>query len=510
MPDVIIIGSGIVALTVANRLSKHRNVIIFTKSHTKASNSYYAQGGVAAAVAHNDHWQLHYEDTLRAGSYFNHAKNVKLLTSEAKAYISHLLNSGMNFDRDDADKLCLAMEGGHTKRRIWHAGGDATGKELISFMLEQVRGKVHMVENEMAIDLIMQEGRCLGVKTKNQAGELQHYYASVTILATGGCGQLYAYTSNDQTVTGDGLAMAYRVGAVLTDMEFVQFHPTLLYKNKRTLGLVSEAVRGEGAFLQNEKGERFMKDVHELKDMAPRDVVARAIFAQIQQGERVFLNISQVPNFQKRFPNIHKLCNKHHIQLDKQLIPVIPGFHFMMGGIKTDALGQTSLNGLYAVGEVACTGVHGANRIASNSLLEGIVFGNKVAESILSKQEALQPIYENVTHHQVHKAVNLPIKKELHHMMSEKVGVVRHQQELTAMREWLEQYDFLHADLYGLTNEEIEMINMLTVAWLITTSALVREESIGSHYRSDFPNVKTHSIREEIRRDISETKLHLV
>lgn len=507
--DVIIIGSGIAALTVAERIAIDKNVIIFTKATKQASNSFHAQGGIAAAVHPSDHWEDHFHDTLVAGCQHSDLQNLQMLIQHGSRHLYDLVRRGLEFDRNADGEWNLGREGGHLKRRILHAGGDATGKALITFMLQQIKNKVTIMEDEMVIDLIVQDKECVGVTTKNSDGNVVNHHAGSTILATGGCGELFSYTSNDATVTGDGIAMAYRAGVKITDMEFVQFHPTLLFDGKKALGLVSEAVRGEGAFLINQAGRFIMDGVHVLKDLAPRDIVARAIFNEHNVGNSVYLNISNVKNFPGRFPTIYKLCVDHGIDVGGNLLPVTPGAHFMIGGIKADRVGQTSMDGLFAVGETACTGVHGANRIASNSLLEGIVFGNMTAEAILArgyKVSSQEPysVKKGAT------AIDLPTKDAIKERMMCDVGVIRNEQGLRTMKAWLEHYDFLHGDLTSLSVSEVEIVNMLTTAWLITTSALMREESRGTHFRSDYPMsngletsqeiIRTHLEYEEIKR----------
>ncbi|WP_430790712.1 L-aspartate oxidase [Virgibacillus flavescens] len=496
--DVIIIGSGIAALTAANKLAMDRNVIIFTKSNVTASNSFHAQGGIAAPMHPDDHWKDHFQDTQSAGGMHSDLSNLHILIQKSTSHLYDLITNGLEFDKNENGEWNLGREGGHLKRRILHAGGDATGKALITFMLQQVRNKVTIVENEMVVDLIVAQDRCIGVEVKNTNGRVYSHHASAVIMATGGCGELYAYSSNDATATGDGIAMAYRAGVQLTDMEFIQFHPTLLYNEKKTLGLVSEAVRGEGAFLVNSDGHLIMEGVHELNDLAPRDIVARTILRDILRGKQVYLDISPVKNFQRRFPTIYKLCKESSIALNENLLPVVPGAHFLIGGIKADQDGRTSLNGLYAVGEAACTGVHGANRIASNSLLEGIVFGNLTAQTILAEEtRAVDP---SMRMEKETMRITLPLKDEIKRRMMREVGVIRNKEGLLRMQKWLEQYDFLHADLTILSNEEIEIVNMLTTAWLITTSAFMRTESRGTHFRTDYPLPNGSRSRQEITR----------
>lgn len=504
--DVILIGSGIAALSAATRLMGHKNVAIFTKSAKTVSNTYLAQGGIAAAMDAADHWQEHFHDTMTAGVYHNDPATTQLLTKEAPRYMAELIGSGMKFDRDGSGVLHLGREGGHWKRRILHAGGDATGRALVTHLLEQLQEQIDIVEGEMVIDLLTCDGQCLGIRTRTAGGENKTYLAAHTILATGGCGQLYAHTSNAPTITGDGIAMAYRAGAFLTDMEFMQFHPTVLYKDGKALGLVSEAVRGEGAILRNAKGERFMEQVHPLQELAPRDIVARAIHHELQSGRQVYLDVSPVRGFASRFPTIYRLCLDCGIDMQAGLLPVIPAAHFLMGGIKTDEQGRTTVKGLYAIGEAACTGVHGANRLASNSLLEGLVFGQRTADGILHSSITLPDrVQPDETAGSV--ATALPSKQEIREMMTEHAGIVRNEQGLTALRNWLAEYDFVHLDHSRLTNEQIEVVNMLTVAWLITNSALERKESIGSHYRSDYPQSGGKKARTEIVRHLVQERV---
>ncbi|WP_099157824.1 L-aspartate oxidase [Virgibacillus ndiopensis] len=491
--DVVIVGSGIAALTAAYKLSSKNNVIIFTKSMHTSSNSFLAQGGIAACIGHQDTWLSHFTDTITAGCNHNHEEAVEQMVKSGPIYLSNLIKDGMQFDVDKSNNLLLGKEGAHSTRRILHAGGDSTGRKLVLHLLDKVKRNVQIIENEMAIDLLMYNKRCIGVETKNKNGTVKQYLGSDIILATGGCGGLYSFTSNDDSITGDGLAMAFRAGAELTDLEFIQFHPTLLNCNGKGSGLISEAVRGEGAILVNESGKRIMKNVHPLEDLAPRDVVARALFHEIENGRNVFLDISMIKNFKSHFPTITAICQINGIDIEKGLIPVIPGAHFLMGGVKTDGRGRTSLNGLYAVGEVACTGVHGANRLASNSLLEGIVYGNLVADDILSNNSPNDYMNEISfkTNNQKSQLIDLPTKRQIQQLMMDHVGIVRDKKSLRYAVDWLESYKKKY-DGFSLTTtltiEQLIMVNMITVGWLITTSALMRTESRGGHFRADFPN----------------------
>ncbi|WP_379965863.1 L-aspartate oxidase [Ectobacillus sp. sgz5001026] len=485
--DVLIIGSGIAALCVAQQICKEKNVIIITKKTRDDNNSWMAQGGIAAAVAPTDHWMNHYDDTLQAGCQYNNREAVAYLVEQAPNEMIQLIENGMKFDRNEKG-LSLGKEGAHGTNRILHAGGDATGMHVLTHIRKQVLENVTIVENEMVIDLVTQGGVCTGVLTRDEKDRIKAYYAPHTVLATGGVGSLYSFSSNNGTITGDGIAMAYRAGAQVTDLEFVQFHPTMLYVNNQSCGLVSEAVRGEGAVLVNSKGERFMHGIHPLADLAPRDIVARANHQQIMNGEKVYLDISMIDHFSTRFPTITSLCEEHGVEIGKNRIPIVPGAHFHMGGVKTNLDGETSIPGLYAVGEVACNGVHGANRLASNSLIEGIVFGHRLGEFLRRQRKEITKkvlVRKSITK----KQVILPTVQEIQQMMMKYVGIVRDEEGLLMMKQWLTPYNNVSIH-ESLSNEEITIVNMVTVAYLITTASLQRQESIGGHYRSDYPNIK--------------------
>ncbi|ANB57448.1 L-aspartate oxidase [Anoxybacillus sp. B7M1] len=498
--DVIIVGGGLASLVTAYHLFEHKNVIIFTKAKKEESNSWLAQGGIAAALSGQDHWHFHYQDTIIAGADHNDERAVEILVQEGPKRLLELVETGLQFDTDQNGHFHFGNEGAHSQRRILHAGGDQTGKAMTSFLMEKLYGHVTIVEDERVIDLLVADGRCIGVLTKTGA-----YYADAVVLSTGGCGRLYSFSSNAETVTGDGIALAYRAGAAVTDMEFIQFHPTMLYVNGRAVGLISEAVRGEGAVLVTEDGKKLMESIHPQQDLAPRDVVARAIHAETAKGGRVYLDISMIKNFAERFPTIAKLCESHGVGLQDGRLPVVPGAHFLMGGIQVDLSGQTSLAGLYAVGEVACTGVHGANRLASNSLLEGLVFGARLAEVLKQRGSAEKGRrFPFVKPNSVKSFTgSLPDKGQIQEIMMRYVGIVRDERSLATARKWLEQFsipELVKTDVTSWTEEEITVAYMLITGWLITTSALKRTESRGGHYRSDYPTEAMHWKKRRILR----------
>lgn len=497
--DVLIIGSGVAALQLAKKLRRDLNVIIITKSAVKNGNSYMAQGGIAAALGINDHPSKHYMDTLEAGRFHNDFDAVLALTNEAPSLINSLFEEGCMFDRDSNGFLALGREGAHTENRIVHGGGDATGKTVIDFMLLKKHENIRILENMHVFDLLINEsdGRCIGAKGKDTNGNIHRFFSEHVVLATGGCGQLYEFTSNAETVTGDGIALAYRAGAKIVDMEFIQFHPTLLYKDGKALGLVSEAVRGEGGRLVTDEGKPIMEGIHPQGDLAPRHVVSQTIYNLLKEGKSVFLDISPIENFKSRFPTITDICEQNEVNISLGRIPVSPGSHFLMGGIKTDLLGRSSIPGLYAIGEAACTGIHGANRLASNSLLEGLFFGKKLAEWI-NEQPACEfgdkdPSPESGGVSPLPEY--LPSITEIKAKMMKHAGIIRTKEGLLKQLAWLESFQiekWIAAELDDLSQDEITRACMLITAWLVTNSALKRTESRGGHFRQDFPFENNH------------------
>ncbi|QCJ41164.1 L-aspartate oxidase [Bacillus sp. S3] len=488
--DVLIIGSGVAALQLATLLNSDKNVRILTKSHLKNANSYLAQGGIAAAIGIGDDSSKHFADTLEAGRFHNNEEVVREVLNEAPTLIGNLSDQGNLFDKGPNGNILLGLEGAHSENRIVHSGGDATGKNVIEYLISNLTENIKVEENTFAYELIIdhKQKRCVGVKAKNVDGNIRIFYGDYVILATGGCGQIYPFTSNAPTVTGDGVAMAYLASAEISDMEFIQFHPTLLYKNGETKGLISEAVRGEGAILITEEGTPIMEGVHPLKDLGPRHIVSQTIFDYIENGHEVYLDINRIKDFEERFPSITAICRKNGVNLSEGRIPVAPGSHFLMGGVKTDLIGRTSINGLFAIGETACTGLHGANRLASNSLLEGLYQGKKLSQwmNVNSKKEHISKVPRFVPFTQ-EKSIFLPDVQILKEWMMKRVGIVRSKELLEEQNNWLQQLhvnDLTEFDSYSI--QDIESIFMYITAALITKAALCRTESRGGHFRSDF------------------------
>ena len=492
--EVIILGSGIAALQLAHHISLDRNVMILTKSKLKESNSSLAQGGIAAAIGESDTHYKHALDTITAGSGHNNVDVVFQITREAPALINELRNAGCPFDEDETGHFHLGMEGAHSEKRIVHSGGDSTGRHIIDFLASTLQRNITVYEDHYIYELLInEEKRCIGVKGRNSAGDNECFFAQHIIIATGGCGYLYSFTSNSSNATGDGIALAYLAGAELVDMEFIQFHPTLLYKDGNVHGLISEAVRGEGAILKTQYGKVIMDGIHPLKDLAPRHIVSQTIYDYIKKGEEIFLDISLINRFAEKFPGITQICLDQHIDVTKGMVPVAPGSHFLMGGIKINKWGQTNIAGLYAIGEVSCSGLHGANRLASNSLLEGLAFGKRLAWYINSSipQSSLQ--INETDYWDSQTKVNsrmIPELDELRYQMMKNVGIVRKTNRLQQQKKWLETfYQLGESDLAldDMTISEIQRMLACVTATLITQAALLRTESRGGHFHNDYP-----------------------
>ena len=489
--NCIIVGSGIAAMQLAHHLSSQCRVLVMTKSMKQASNSYRAQGGIAAAVGDGDNPASHYEDTIRAGCDFHNKQEVRRLVEKGPELIEQLTISGLDFDHDDTGRVALGMEGAHGRKRIVHCGGDATGKHVMDHLLSSLKKNIEVIENRFVYELMMHpiSQKCIGVKAKDEDGKNEMYLADHVVLAMGGVGGLFSFTSNDLSVTGDGIALAYRAGAELVDMEFIQFHPTLLYINGKTAGLVSEAVRGEGGRLVDAFGTPLMAGKHPLEDLAPRHIVAKELFEQRMLGKDVYLDISMIDHFEDKFPTITALCQNNNVSLTDGKIPVAPGCHFLMGGIVVDAVGQTSIDGLYAIGETASTGVHGANRLASNSLLEGLYYGQQLAIHLNERFVAneIESDVDFVPTPPLMAVPSLPDKQELREKMMAYAGIIRTGSELDQLANWLSQYNQWETSLDEWDAERIQRLFMIQTAKLIAHAAQLRTESRGAHNREDFP-----------------------
>ncbi|MEK4054459.1 L-aspartate oxidase [Paenibacillus sp. FSL F4-0087] len=495
--DVLVIGSGIAGLFTAIKASEQRSVLMITKKSLLESNTRYAQGGIAAVIAEDDSPAYHLQDTLVAGAGLCRSEAVEALVNEGPDGVKELIRLGTLFDLENGE-LALTQEGAHSHRRILHANGDATGYEIVRALAVQANEHpgIKVWDEHFVIDLITEQGECVGALVQKADGSQVFVKAEATVLCSGGAGQLYRYTTNPEVATADGVAMAYRAGAVVRDMEFIQFHPTSLCYPGAPRFLVSEAVRGEGAYLRNVKGERFMERYHAQLELAPRDIVARAIVSEMESTNStfVYLDITHEPTemIKHRFPTIYETCMRYGLDMTTDWIPVAPAAHYMMGGVKTDLSGESSISRLFACGEVSSTGVHGANRLASNSLSEAIVFGRRIVDRI----QSLPPLASLQTKISTLTSIRRIIKEEqkpvserrlrLQKMMVRQVGLRRNGANLQAAIEKL-QHELQFFDQKFTHKEEMEYANLLTCAWLVTTGALHREESRGAHYREDFP-----------------------
>jgi len=485
--EVLVVGSGTAGLTAALGVAPLRATVITKAPLGTGGSSPWAQGGVAVAVGRDDAPALHAADTLAVGGGLNDPHAVDILTAEGPERVKALLALGAHFDLDDTGSLSLGREAAHSRRRILHAR-DATGAEIVRTLVAAVRRapEVRVVDRAFAVDLIVEDGQVVGVLAVHADGRRVVHLAPAVVMATGGLGQLYLHTTNPKEATGDGLAMAARAGARLVDLEFVQFHPTALATGADPMPLLTEALRGEGAVLIDETGHRFMTAEHPDAELAPRDVVARAIWRQSMAGHTVFLDARAAvgEEFPEHFPTVFHLCQEHGLDPRTQPIPVAPAAHYHMGGIDVDENGRTSLPGLWACGEVAATGVHGANRLASNSLLEALVFGARVADDLRSGlpsgRSPRRPLAAGSA-----SGVATPgdagLIATVRRLMWEKVGLVRDEASLSAAVAELTSLAAAHPKASG------EARNLLGVARLVAEAALERRESRGGHYRSDFP-----------------------
>ena len=514
--DYLILGSGIAGLTFALQVAPRGRVAIVTKKDRAESNTNYAQGGIASVTSKEDSFESHVRDTLTAGAGLCKEKVVRTIVEEGPARIAELIELGMKFSEraipasPGAHELDLGKEGGHSKRRILHAK-DVTGREIERALLDAIsrQPNIEIFENHVAIDLITSqklgyvgENRCLGAYVfDKKANRVWTFAAPVTVLATGGCGKVYLYTTNPDIATGDGVAMAYRAGAGIANMEFVQFHPTCLFHPKAKSFLISEAVRGEGGVLKNLAGVEFMEAVHPLKSLAPRDIVARAIDSEMKKSgaDCVHLDITHKPAkfIIERFPNIYQTCLRYGIDITKEAIPVVPAAHYQCGGVVTDLDGGTDIAGLFAVGEVACTGLHGANRLASNSLLEALVCAHRAAEKILAasppKPDLKISLWQSGEAHNPDELVVVAHNwDEIRRLMWDYVGIVRTNKRLQRAQSRLANLQQEIHEYYWnfiVTADLLELRNIATVAELIVQCALMRPESRGLNYNLDFPDL---------------------
>jgi L-aspartate oxidase len=488
--DALVVGAGIAGLIAALKLHPAKVTVLSKTRLGKGAATDWAQGGIAAAIGKDDSPRLHAIDTQRAGAGISDGSIVEILTRDAPARVEELLELGAAFDRTEAGELALGREAAHQRRRIVKAGGDATGHEILKTLIEAVRAQpsIEIVEEVTAGDLIVEENRVGGIYAIDNAGDAQiAFQAGAVVLATGGVGRLYRYTTNPVEATGDGIAMAARAGALLADMEFVQFHPTALAIGRDPMPLVTEAVRGEGATLVNDLGERFMLALHPDAELAPRDVVARAIFEQQQRGRTVGLDARGAigAKFPEAFPTVFGFCIAAGIDPRVQNIPVAPAAHYHMGGIAVNEWGRTSLENLWACGETSATGVHGANRLASNSLLEALVYGSRVASDIAGAgfSARLVDLAEPVPRGRAVRrlaSTTAQALSDVRNVMYSNVGLVRDEPGLRAA---LARIHELEAEF----GEAPELRNLLVVGRLIVEAALARRESRGSHHRSDYP-----------------------
>ncbi len=512
--DFLVLGSGIAGLSFALKVAPRGRVAIITKKNKAESNTNYAQGGIAAVTSKEDSFELHVRDTLAAGAGLCKEEVVRTIVQEGPPRIQELIELGMKFTEREAGsangahELDLGREGGHSKRRILHAQ-DVTGREIERALLVAVAAQpnIQIFENHFAINLITSQrlgyvgnNRSLGVYVLDKnSGQVETFVAPMTVLATGGCGKVYLYTTNPDIATGDGVAMAYRAGAAIADMEFIQFHPTCLYHPKAKSFLISEAVRGEGGVLKSMEGVEFMDQYHPLKSLAPRDVVARAIDSEMKKSgaNHVLLDITHKPAkfITERFPNIYQTCLRYGIDIIKEPIPVVPAAHYQCGGVLTNVNGETEIAGLYAVGEAACTGLHGANRLASNSLLEALVCGHRAAERVSANplppvDLKIPPWHPGKAHNPDEMVVVSHNWDEIRRCMWDYVGIVRTNKRLQrAQKRIANLQEEIHAYYWDfiVTSDLLELRNIATVAELIVKSALQRPESRGLNFNLDYP-----------------------
>jgi L-aspartate oxidase len=516
--DVIVIGSGIAGLTAAlSARDKGLSVLLLTKDVLSTGSTSWAQGGIAAALGPGDSPDQHFQDTLEAGAGLCDQESVRILVQEGPAAVKRLINLGATFDLDPSGNVALSREGGHRRDRIAHAGGDATGAEISRALVAKVLAdpKVRIFEHALVLDLLKDKnervcGVTLHVMGKGKIDGVGAALARAVVLATGGLGAVFQQTTNPLVATGDGVALALRAGATVADLEFVQFHPTVLWigpDSKGSQPLISEAVRGEGAILRNINGEAFMSTIHPMKDLAPRDVVAHAVHEEIIKSGKpyVYLDGTKLGEsvWLQRFPNILSSCRKIGIDPLVDMIPVVPAAHYASGGVVSDMTGKTDIPGLFAVGECANTGVHGANRLASNSLLEGLVVAERVANHLTDLPEQSEPLIENIPTN----LIDGKVRKDITETTTTGAGAVRN---ATGLNKTIDKLSELAQKTTKLSSTQSwEATNLLTVSSFLSNAALRREESRGSHWRSDFPERNDSRWLVRIQGKLNEGKLEL-
>jgi len=495
--DYIIVGSGIAGLYTALLAKEQGSVLVITKGSIEDCNTKHAQGGIAAAIGRGDSPELHFKDTIAAGDGLCDEDAVRILVNEAPARISDLVNWGVPFDTLDGE-IALTMEAAHSIPRILHAGGDATGEHIEVTLSRLVRSsRIKVLEDCLATEILVEKGAVRGIKALDcRTGSIEEFESQSLILATGGAGQLFKFNTNSDIATGDGIALAFQAGAEIVDMEFFQFHPTALRLPGVTPFLISEAVRGEGGILRNVDGSRFMPDYIPEGELAPRDIVSRSTLYEMNKtsSDRVFIDVTHLSPqvITTRFPNIYQFCLAHGLDITRGLVPVAPAAHYMMGGIKTNDWGETNIAGLFASGETACTGVHGANRLASNSMLEVVVFSKRIVEKAKkgTNQKTASVTKGTETHHvlsqrKAPEPAPAPSLSALQQLHWDKVGVIRDRESLTQAANVLAAWQ---KSLPPATDRpSYELNNLVLTGRLVTEAALLREESRGAHFRSDFP-----------------------
>lgn len=496
--DVLILGGGIAGLNTALHI-KSKKTILLCKGKVFLGNSYYAQGGIAVPWSDDDSPLFHLQDTLKVGEGLVDKKCAKFVVNSAKEAIKALIKLGVKFDKDNNNKIVLGREGAHSKYRIVHSKGDGTGQQVMKTLYENSKKKknLEILENTTAVKILTSGKKVIGAVAFHN-NKLKIFISPIIVLATGGIGQIYEITTNPEIATGEGIILAYNIGAKLADLEFMQFHPTAIYENKTKRFLISEAVRGEGAKLVNDKNEYFMEKYHPLKDLAPRDIVSQIIFKEIQKSKKPYVYLdfktafSNSTTLKKRFPSIYKYTKEKGFKLPQQLLPVAPAAHYFMGGIKVNLQGETNIKNLYAVGECSCTGLHGANRLASNSILEAIIFSKIVAENINFQKLAVSSekleLFTDLqfTANKQSKLNVKTIQNEIKKTMWDNMGIIRNKNKLNSALKKLFSLEKNFNNNF-LNKEAIMVYYILQLSLLITRSAQVREESRGAHFREDYP-----------------------